>query len=279
MGISRQELLYWKKMGVISTVKPDENEGKRNWLKVDFFEYCWIQLVIKLRSLNMPLDVISKFKKEIRDVDDQFIIEFLKDVNEFQKSKPLYQKVREELSFEEILDLMPPWLVSFYKKNFNPFNLLVLKVMLDQSAFALFVNYEGNFTFFENGNFENPELYIDFCEFINKPCLSIPLQDLLHDFYTNTHIKTKDRQTIFNLTEKEMKVLELLKKEGIKEIRIRLAKNNRGQILVETVEQKSIPATEATIKSLLKKGKYQNITLISEDGHLVLYEETNKTKI
>jgi hypothetical protein len=65
-------------------------------------------------------------------------------------------------------------------------------------------------------------------QFLNKPFISVPLHTLLDEFYTNPKIKIEDQRKIYNLTTQESKVLDLLRKENIKEIRIKLNNKDCG---------------------------------------------------
>ena len=151
--------------------------------------------------------------------------------------------------------------------------------MTDRTPMNILVKYDGDCILINEDSFKKSELISLFFEFIQQPFVNIPLADLLDVFYSSDAIKSKDKKAIFNLTDRELKVLDLLRTEGIKEIKIRLTENQRGQILIETLEQKSLPQLETRIASMLKKNEFQNIRLYAEKGHLLLFEETKKIRI
>ncbi len=277
MGISRQELLYWKKLGVLVLPEPESTE-KRVWNKVNFYEYCWLQLVTKLRQLNMPLEVVAKLRNTLFDFSDDFLKQFFGELHKFQQSKPELQ-INKEYDINYLLQHTPPWLFTTFRKLYSPFNLIILRLMYNRTPMNILVKYDGDCILINEDTFVRQGQIKLFFEFIQHPFVNIPLADLLDGFYSNESIKTKDIKAIFNLTEKELKVLELLRKEGIKEIKIRLTDTQRGQILIETLEQKSLPALESKIASLLKKNEFQNIRFYAEKGNLLLFEETKKIKL
>lgn len=277
MGISRQELLYWKKLGVLVLPEPESNE-KRVWNKVNFYEYCWLQLVAKLRDVKMPLEVVAKLRNTLFDFSDDFLRKFFGELHKFQQTKPELQ-INKEYDINYLLQHMPPWLFTTFRKLYTPFNLIVLRLMYNRTPMNILVKYDGNCIFINEETFQKTEKISLFFEFIQHPLVNIPLTDLLDGFYTSESIKPKDIKAIFNLTEKELKVVELLRKEGIREIKIRLTDSQRGQLLIETLEQKTLPALESRIASLLKKNEFQNIRLYAEKGHLLLFEETKKIKL
>lgn len=276
MGISRQELLYWRKQEVLHF--DSKNEDKRAWVKVNFFEYCLIRLVAQLRNMNVPLESIKSGVQKLTVADagqfNNFLASGAAVIDDFQLDPMLV-----ELDLKKHLISPTPEMLDGFKRYFAPFNLIVMSIMFNESPTNILISSEGNLFLL------NPELIPakkftdEEINFLNQPYVSIPLHSILDEFYSNPRIRTADTQRIFKLTKQESAILELLKKEGFKEIKIRLNKQRKGELIVELKEQKAIPSKEATIKSLLKKGNYQNIQLLTENGHIVLYEETTKFKI
>lgn len=274
MGISRQELLYWRKQEVMHF--DSKNEDKRTWVKVNFFEYCLIRLVAQLRNMNVPLESIKAGiqKLTIADTDqfNNFLARGAAVIDDVQLDPMLM-----ELDLKAHVISPIPEMLDGFKKYFAPFNLVVISMMFYENSTNLLINSKGNIFLLAPESareFSNEEI-----DFLNQPYVSIPLRSVLNDFYTNPKIRNADTQKIFKLTRREASILELLKKEGFKEVKIRLNKQRKGELIIELTEQKKIPSDEARIKSLLKKGKYQNIKLQTENGHIVLYEETTKFKI
>jgi tRNA A-37 threonylcarbamoyl transferase component Bud32 len=101
----------------------------------------------------------------------------------------------------------------------------------------------------------------------------------LDEFYENPRIKETHIQDIFRLTEKEAKILELLRKKGVKEVRVRLGDKGKGILMVEVVEEKNINSVKDKIRAILDKEKVQNIRISTFEGNLLLFEETTKMKL
>lgn len=275
MGISRQELLYWRKMDLLQFEAADD---KRSWVKVDFFEYCFIRLVAELRKLNVPLESIRILKANILHVDEETIKEMLAatiPALETQKLDPTLA----ELDLKAHMLSPTKAILDGFKKYFNPFNILVISLMLQARSLNLLVNQTGQCYLFQPEELNTTVLDEERISFLNRPYVSIPLHTLLDEFFLNPKIRTINHQQIFNLSAKQSAILNMLKKENFLEIKIRLNKERKGELIVQLTEQKQIPETQATIKSLLKKGNYQNIQLKTENGHIVLYEETTKYKL
>ena len=101
----------------------------------------------------------------------------------------------------------------------------------------------------------------------------------LDEFYTVAKIIPTEQQEIFKLTKLETKVLGLLKKENIKEIRIRFNQQLRGEIIIESVNYANPDMLIKNVHDILERGKYSTIKIVQEDGHIKIFEEAVREKI
>lgn len=58
IGLSRATLFQWSEAGIIPKSSED---GK--WARLDFFETFWLQTVVALRSLNIPIEAILQIRE------------------------------------------------------------------------------------------------------------------------------------------------------------------------------------------------------------------------
>lgn len=277
LNVKRQEMTYWKKEGIIS-VKQSEGPG-REWVRVNFFEYTWLRLVASLRKLNLPAKAILKLKAHLNEISDEQIIELLQSSFEQFNTLSPNSKLGNDYEKEIVQENYPTDFLDFFREKFPPFKILVLNLMTERRHINLLVDEEGNCEYFIPDTFKEMVSDHNLLDFLNKPFISVPLHSLLDEFYTNPKIKIDDQRKIYNLTTQESKVLELLRKENIKEIRIKLNNKDSGVILIEVVEEKNVGPVYDKVKQLLESGKFSNITLKQENGVLRLYEEVTKYKI
>lgn len=277
LNVKRQEMTYWKKEGIIS-VKQSEGLG-REWVRVNFFEYTWLRLVASLRKLNLPAKAILKLKAHLNEISNEQIIELLQSSFEQFNTLSPNSKLGNDYEKEIVQENYPTDFLDFFREKFPPFNILVLNLMTERRHINLLVDEEGNCEYFIPDTFKEMVSDHNLLDFLNKPFISVPLHSLLDEFYTNPKIKIDDQRKIFNLTTQESKVLELLRKENIKEIRIKLNNKDSGVILIEVVQEKNVGPVYDKVKQLLESGKFSNITLKQENGVLRLYEEVTKYKI
>jgi hypothetical protein len=277
LNVKRQEMTYWKREGIIDVKQSDSLV--REWVRVNFFEYTWLRLVAALRKLNLPAKAILKLKSHLSVITDQEIKDLLNlSFEQFESISPKSQ-LRNDYEREIVQENYPSEFLEFFKEKFTPFNILVLNLMAERRHINLLVDEEGNCEYFMPDTFKEMVEDEKLLSFLNKPFISVPLHSLLDEFYTNPKIKIDDQKKIYNLTTQESKVLELLRKENIKELRIKLNNKDCGVILIEVVEEKNVGPVYDKVKQLLESGKFSNITLKQENGVLRLYEEVTKYKI
>jgi hypothetical protein len=277
LNVKRQEMTYWKREGIIDVKQSDSLV--REWVRVNFFEYTWLRLVAALRKLNLPAKSILKLKSHLSVITDQEIKDLLNlSFEQFESISPKSQ-LRNDYEREIVQENYPSEFLEFFKEKFTPFNILVLNLMAERRHINLLVDEDGNCEYFMPDTFKEMVEDEKLLSFLNKPFISVPLHSLLDEFYTNPKIKIDDQKKIYNLTTQESKVLELLRKENIKELRIKLNNKDCGVILIEVVEEKNIGPVYDKVKQLLESGKFSNITLKQENGVLRLYEEVTKYKI
>ena len=277
LNVKRQEMTYWKREGIIDVKQSDSLV--REWVRVNFFEYTWLRLVAALRKLNLPAKAILKLKSHLSVITDQEIKDLLNlSFEQFESISPKSQ-LRNDYEREIVQENYPSEFLEFFKEKFTPFNILVLNLMAERRHINLLVDEDGNCEYFMPDTFKEMVEDEKLLNFLNKPFISVPLHSLLDEFYTNPKIKIDDQKKIYNLTTQESKVLELLRKENIKELRIKLNNKDCGVILIEVVEEKNVGPVYDKVKQLLESGKFSNITLKQENGVLRLYEEVTKYKI
>jgi hypothetical protein len=281
MGITRQELIYWKQKKILGPEETNENhEMQRSWVKVNFFSYAWIRLVTELRALNVPLETIVQLKSKMEAMREMiFSSNFLDGVKE--EAKQSFGDLHPELLIEvqEFLQNTVLNRFSEFAKQLTIFNIIVLYLVSNQKPVNLLLQTNGEFMLLNPVEGPEDSMKEEYMSFTARPFVSIPLVSILDNFIENPHIKTQDKREIYNLSKHELFVLDLLRKEGIKEIRIRLNNKRKGQILIDTTRERNPKDMENRVRSLLKNGEFQDIRIYAENGNLLLCEEVTRTLI
>ncbi len=276
IGISRQELLNWKKQGLIPQIASIGNV----WVRVSYFTYAWIRMVAELRKLNVPITTIKKFADKILEVNEDEYYAILQESLSFTNRSILPLKIQDIEDYAAFVNTMPQQVKQFFRDRYNNFSLLVLGAIFNQINVTVFLDKDGDFCFSEYTNEKNQEYWAEYKQFVSRPFYALPLAIVLSEFEENEKVKQSDIQALFQLNEREVKILSLIRRDGIKEVRIRLNKTNgKAMFLVEVVEEKNIALTQSKIEKILKKGEFKDYRISTQDGNLVLFEETTKIKI
>ena len=269
-NIKKQELAYWKKEGLFEMSIVSED---REWTRFHFFDYVWLKLVSELRKVNMPVKEIAKVKQQFFSLsDDDIKTRLTQGISE----APNHPKI---ISDDEIADVKHDGfkhMVLMFRKYFLPFNEFVLGLIFNRTRFNLLVNFNGEIGWFDTEVINKPDVFRDFLSFIDHTHVSIPIHRLLDEFYSSPDIKLKDIQQVFQLTKTEIKLFEIIRTEGITEVKIKLEPDKGGYILIETVHREDTEKTLLQLERIVKKEGYKDITIKTEGTSICLFEVRTK---
>jgi uncharacterized protein YnzC (UPF0291/DUF896 family) len=275
LNLTRQELNLWKVEGLI---KSNDSE-LREWVRVNFFDFIWLKMVDIMRQSKIPFTAIKKIKKEFFEINDEDLKQLLS--NSFNQG-------RGEIPDSEVMSLVekevvsldyPPAVIALFKRYFPPFNLFIFGLMIDRSPINILVNSEGETVYLIPKQLQQTDVNEKLLSFLSKPFVGVPMHSLLDEFYDNPKIKPSEQQQVCNLTKLETKVLGLLRKENIKEIRIRFNQQLKGEIIIEQVNYVNPDMLLKNVHQILERGKYSTIKIVQEDGRIKIFEEVIKEKI
>jgi uncharacterized protein YnzC (UPF0291/DUF896 family) len=275
LNLTRQELNLWKAEGLIKS----NDSGLREWVRVNFFDFIWLKMVDIMRQSRIPFPAINKIKKEFFEINDADLRQLLS--NSFNQG-------RGEIPDSEVMNLVqkevvaqdyPPAVIALFKRYFPPFNLFVFGLMIDRNPIDILVNAEGETVYLIPAQLYQTVVSENLLAFLSKPFIGVPMHTLLDEFYDNPKIKLAEQQQVCNLTKLETRVLALLRKENIKEIRIRFNKQLKGEIIIEQVNYIDTNMLLKNVHQILERGKYSTIKIVQEDGHLKIFEEVIKEKV
>ena len=275
LNLTRQELNQWKAEGLI---KSNDSE-LREWVRVNFFDFIWLKMIDIMRQSKIPFTTIHKLKKEFFEINDQELRYLLSNA---------YKQGKDEIPKGEVMNLVekevvsqdyPPAVMALFKRYFPPFNLFIFGLMIERSPISILVNADGQTVYLNPNQLAKTNVTEALVAFLSKPFIGVPMHTLLDEFYDNPKIKLAEQQQVCNLTKLETKVLGLLRKENIKEIRIRFNQQLRGEIIIEHVNYVNPGMLLKNVQDILQRGKYSTIKIVQEDGHLKIFEEVIKEKI
>ena len=275
LNLTRQELNQWKAEGLI---KSNDSE-LREWVRVNFFDFIWLKMIDIMRQSKIPFTTIHKLKKEFFEIDDQELRYLLSNAYKQGKDEIPKGEVMNLIEKEVVSQDYPPAVMALFKRYFPPFNLFIFGLMIERSPISILVNADGQTVYLNPNQLAKTNVTEALVAFLSKPFIGVPMHTLLDEFYDNPKIKLAEQQQVCNLTKLETKVLGLLKKENIKEIRIRFNQQLRGEIIIEHVNYVNPAMLLKNVQDILQRGKYSTIKIVQEDGHLKIFEEVIKEKV
>ena len=274
LGVTSRVFSNWKLNNVIP-----KDDG-RQWVRLNFFEYFWIQMIIDLRNLGIPLERIAKVKDQlfqriqIRDAyfDEKgdFIEETLAMLNGF-------------LSKEEILQLKDylvtgrdnEKIAAYLDSSSCIFFGLVINVLFKQSDDRITIDKDGKVDYImaddqSEGYFLNP-IY-------SGPVVVISLKRYVYLLMTEPHHVPRAQQLgLLNILESE--VIQSMRENNLKELKISFDPSGEHQDITyvwsKNIKQEDM---ENVMNQFLGK-KHVALTMKSNDGKTVQYEYQNRKRI
>jgi DNA-binding transcriptional MerR regulator len=276
IGIERQEMQYWRANGIIN-ITPS-NADERVWTKVSFFDLCWLRMVDEMRKMGVSIEVIKQLKEYFYSVDEEVVNTIVEKMLQAPSYNLLVKTLGEEVVKQIITDL--PHFSNMLKEHFT--HLLLVTLILINTNYPVYLIIVPG---------EKPDLLllnestkdeIDFSEYFLKgrSFYTIYLNPITDGFFENQKVKEEDLQQMFKLSRKEKEIIKFLRKENVKELKIKFdPAKKKGIVMVELIEIKDLLTTQKNLQSLLEKGKFKQIKIQTEGTRLLFIEETTKIKL
>jgi hypothetical protein len=274
LGVTSRVFSNWKLNNVIP-----KDDG-RQWVRLNFFEYFWIQMIIDLRNLGIPLERIAKVKDQlfqriqIRDAyfDEKgdFIEETLALLNGFLSKEEILQ-LKDDLVTGRDNEKIAAYLDSSSCIFFG----LVINVLFKQSDDRITIDKDGKVDYImaddqSEGYFLNP-IY-------SGPVVVISLKRYVYLLMTEPHHVPRAQQLgLLNILESE--VIQSMRENNLKELIISFDPNGEHQDITyvwsKNIKQEDM---ENVMNQFLGK-KHVALTMKSNDGKTVQYEYQNRKRI
>ncbi len=266
LDVSARVLENWYKKGLL----PYEKLTFK-FHRFDFSSYIWMNIVTELRKVGLPIQKIQKVKTYLlqelsfQQVFSSFSLESF--TEEIKKLGVLGQEEQDKLinQYKSGQQLCH----DIEKIPFTLLSLVVIKSLMQKKSVILMINSETDSVFFSDillNKKTEEKLFED-------THIMIPLNKFFTRFISTTkNLNFLAKTQILN--EKELFILSQIKDGKADSIIIRFKK--RKPVMLEVVKEKKIKS-EAKLSEILLKGKYQELEVKTQEGHITY---TNvKTKI
>lgn len=270
LNIEARLLNHWDKMDLL--LKKNVNGAIYTFSLAESF---WIKIIQKLRSYNLPLDIIKELKEvligfstaeQFSKIDSE-IADYLKSMDA-SISRGEIEKFFKSTEFLELFQKLKPTHIE---------NIL-LDLIITRSDNRILINENGDVFFY---NFEkhvdNVEYNKLLDEFLTKTYLSISLLEIIKELIEELgEDECSEYQNI--LTKKEAIVLKLLKQEDISKIEITYNDKTKKAESIKVTKNSDVN-NFSRIQDLILRNGYQDITIKTQNGNVAQCTNTIKYKL
>lgn len=276
-GVSRRDISVWKKQGLL----PNNNTDETSWNEFSLIECIWLRLVAKLKKFGMDNKFILDFKEIAfsQKADDYRNIYRLNPDNSVYDhgSDNIYQKAQQKLehmSDEELESVLKDI-------NFSFFGTMIMPACIMKMNMVVFF-FEDDISLLNLSTASNEihkaNLTKVLSQLTTRTCVTINLKELCFDFFDNEqlHIDNDYYWGLMNFGER--RVLNEIRSSKVKQVTIKI-KDGSITHIKPMREDKENEAMIRKLSRLMKKGEYKQIELITRDGNIVKYDETDIIKM
>ena len=275
-GIHPKLIADWNRHGLLIK-SPERNRMHRFSLS----EMVWVKLIEKMRSYNVELDVIRKFKDENVVFERENLEQIFHDpgLKESIASlvNPSERKILDEFfsmneNVKKFLSTLPIDIFSI-----NQLEGMILFCLMVKRPFSILLGENGEPFFFSPAFLEYPELDSkELLKVLSGSYVSISLTEVLAECIAVAPME-KISKEIRLVTDDEAAVLAALQEDGIQSLNIRF--DRKGEMDLLEITKLEVVDKKARLMELILMNGYQDIKLKTEKGVLVTCQNTRKMKL
>jgi hypothetical protein len=275
LDVVYSDLSNWERMDLLYLKEEDD---KGSWKKLNYIEYTWVCMVSELLAFGYSYAEIKLFKNSLFHVSIGYeqVVEMIR---QSDQNDSYVQAII--LEIEEI-ESNPKLKAKKAKYTFSALELAITEI--------IFTGDDYHYYFFKNGDFlfipwsKNAitayELHANYKTIIaavRTSHFALSLHGIVSRFLLREGTENPQISPSI-LTKEEYTVLKTIRKDykNIKSINILFANGRMDRIEITTSKKVKV---ESRIIDHIKKGDYQKITIDTQDGKMVNFENTQKIKL
>lgn len=259
---------HWIEKGLIAN---DHQAGKK--IKLSLSEAFWLKLVDQLRSFNVSLESIKRIKSDFFDRN----YNVFEGLTKQQITEQLMQLKLVNPQNLKFFDL-DQYLLELSKIQLNDFELMIQSILIERIPFFLIFDTKSNFILLKEGQFSNESeaFQMEYEQITRRSHIRISMNNVLEEFVESFGpLNSFERVPI--LTKQESEVVQLMRTEDVSKVEIRYNGNSKPQMVEITT--KNMINERARLNEIILSRGYQDITLKTQNGHVVCCENTIKYKL
>lgn len=259
---------HWIEKGLIAN---DHQAGKK--IKLSLSEAFWLKLVDQLRSFNVSLESIKRIKSDFFDRNYN-VFEGLTKQQITEQLMQLKLVNPQNLTFFDL----DQYLLELSKIQLNDFELMIQSILIERTPFFLIFDTKSNFILLKEEQFSNESeaFQMEYEQITRRSHIRISMNNVLEEFVESFGpLNSFERVPI--LTKQESEVVQLMRTEDVSKVEIRYNGNSKPQMVEITT--KNMINERARLNEIILSRGYQDITLKTQNGHVVCCENTIKYKL
>ncbi|MFT7591608.1 MAG: hypothetical protein ACI9UJ_001532 [bacterium] len=278
IGVSSRVFTHWRSNGLI----PDIEDG--SWVKLNEFQFIWVQIIKDLRAFNFSLKQIVKVRGSLFEPLDGFATSDL-----FDKNGKTTKVLREQLkkmfdNHQEIIEGLesgfesdPTSMENFLKMVHIPLFLsLSLNVLFHAMDHTLLIRPDGCVDYTSETQDETLANYLS--QHDAESVLVLPLKKYILMLVSTKKLEDKVGKLAL-VTPVEMQVLQATRQGRLSELRIIFDPNNQHTDLVYTYKG-VVPENEmSTVLDRFRHKKHVQLFMKTNDGKTVSFEYQDRKRV
>ena len=163
-----------------------------------------------------------------------------------------------------------------FKEKITLLDHLIMDLIVTRGNYRLLFNLNGKIMAHKDNYEDQLRSFPEYMEFLQTAHISISLNSLFYEV-TNELIEDDDLKTLNILSDQETTILNAIREKEIKKIEICFNENEKPELIKVTRVNKLDSASR--LKELLINKGYQDIKITTQNGQVVHFENTIKTKV
>lgn len=279
VGVTTRTMNNWMNLGLLLNKDRVENSTYR----FSFVELIWLNIVRELREYGFSLEKIKKVKEvlltplDYMEYYSNLPVEDRKKIIKTLNKLPIKdEKIKKQYieSFEMGINELTSKKETFY---FNILSAAIQNFLLIREDVKILVDIEGRAIPFFESDKDNPayERIFEQSGFDRESYITISMNKFYRKFVQNKNYFNfvKENQM---LNENEIHILNLMREGKAKSITIRF--KDEKPYMLEITRGKKIEA-ETRLSEVLVSGGYQDISLKTENGNIVVTNIVTKERL
>ncbi len=283
-SISNRVMHNWVKEGLVPGFevihKPSEKdsalERTRKWHRFSFVDYVWLRIIIELRRFDVSFELIKKIKNDLlSNIELSNFLEFMKGQEEaLEKFVPADKK-----------DEFHAWIgspshdeeIALIHSKLNFLFFLIIDTVVHKEAISLIINQSGKVHPYSLAYYDGLKDDEKYKQAILGHHISISLNSIIAEFISNSNELGTEVLRLKLLTEQEIKIINLIRRQKIQELTIRFdEKSEPVMIELTSINKVSI---DTRLLDLIYQHGYHSIKCETADGQVMHCRNTRKVKL